>query len=164
MDTKMQALAKAQELQRQELLKTNKVVDLFHRSEEHRFDVWIDDELSSEFKYSELKPLAHDTLVHDASSGMYLYACGEIMDSKHVFYPPGYCSKNINRNGVYWVGGKAILLEEGTFEIIEKPAELDRIPSCGPICANVGCIFESSDKCKNCTFLIGKPTEMKEEE
>lgn len=166
MDTKMQALQKAQELFMR-LLNDGKqpcITNVESTSVGKYFCVSpVEIKEKSIFEYSDQKPLERDTLVKEGN--VFRWAFGELDDNGiNLFYPKGWNSKsNIALN-------VESLIPVHDFEIIETPGEFERVQTHDEQCIYFGCSKYvkkwqrvESDKflngdCERCRIPIGTPS------
>lgn len=161
MDTKMQALKKAQK-KHQELVAYGLQSDIFHLQSYGKFVVSVDNKVVHEFVYSDPKPLEKDTLCL-CGDGVMRYAKGELSeDGVNKFYAQGFCSKNVGRGYHHYTFND--------FEIIETPVEFERVQPTINMCLSNRCIYfdPRMAKCRaenpdECTVLVGKPSKLKSE-
>lgn len=164
MDTKMQALEKAQK-EAIEQLKSGRWLSpirysdgavVFFSGPEH------DISYKHKFVYEEPKPLAKDTLARvewPYRPGVYLWSTGNLNE----WYPLGINSKNWHT-----LCGEKIICDN--FKIIETPDEFERVQTPDDVCINSGCSkyvnkwcgvdfdkFLTVD-CKKCTVPVGTPS------
>lgn len=169
MDTKMHALEKAQEMQKNEA-ERGIICTIDHPFECSKWVV-VDVGMGMairEFKYTDPEPLKKDTLCL-CDDGIMRYAMGECdKDSVNKFYVQGFCSKNVGKAHSYFSFDR--------FEIIETPGEFESMQTQDIMCCDFGCARYvnkwqrvESDKflngcCEGCTVLVGTPSNLKTRE
>lgn len=151
MDTKMEALEKAQRMQRDKI-NNGECAAMQHYVLGCYFNVeWTSGHAI--FKYAEPKPLEKDTLCL-CGDGVMRYAKGELNeDGVNKFYAQGFCSKNVGR------GYSHSIFKD--FEIIETPGEFERVWSINTghctECSNLDNV-KHNNLCRSCTVMIGNPS------
>lgn len=153
MDTKLQALEKAQKKQR-EIISKGWSAGIGHCTTGKYFSI-----CGENFEYSEPKPLEKDTLAQvqwPMLPNVYLWSTGGLNE----WYPPGCNSKNWNM-----LCGKKIICD--VFEIIETPGDLERMPTPNIVCIQYRCDYFDihnarclRDEKHQCTILIGNPSKL----
>lgn len=174
MDTKMQALEKAQELF-VSLLNDGKqpcITNVESATHGKYFSVsLVEINQKSIFEYSDPRPLEKDTYVFDKKHGIYRHASGELdTHFGNAFYPAGYCSLNIKDGVTGWA-----FLRDCEFEVIETPGEFERVQTPDEICRVYQCqhirekhsrdpsIYGMHKPCLDCTILTVTPSKLKSE-